>query len=488
MKKEWSPYQKAIFDAYENTDSSIAVKAGPGSGKSTVLVQLCKLTPRSKKSIFLAFNKSIVEELKEKLPSTMEIRTLHSLGMSLLFKEYGSVKVKESKTFGILKRLEKNWGKDLKEVKNVNYYLYGLSQLYDLYRMNLLTEIGPEMAGLATRYGHEYDERIIGHLTQLIKSMNKINRIHRGGFEIDFVDMIYLPIVQGMQFPRYEVVMVDESQDLNRCQHALVNRLLGRSSRLISVGDPFQMIYGFLGATDDSFEQFAKRPNTVTLPLSITYRCPVKVVEKINSVYDVVQAAPGAIEGEVRDGDFSDINENTMVLCRNNKPLLKAYFKLLALEKKSFIRGAEFGKGIVRMITPYKFNTTEICIERLFNDLEKLEKSLGEKGIHMPRKHKSYIMFNDNIELIKIIAENYNRVSDIIPIVGHIFKNDGEGIALMTIHKSKGLEADRVILLNPELVPSKFSTQPWEIEQEQKLLFVAYSRPKKELIFIRNFK
>jgi len=58
---------------------------------------------------------------------------------------------------------------------------------------------------------------------------------------------------------------------------------------------------------------------------------------------------------------------------------------------------------------------------------------------------------------------------------------------LSTIHKAKGLEADRVFLLQPELIPSKFAVEDWEIEQEQKLLFVAYSRPKKELIFIKNY-
>jgi superfamily I DNA/RNA helicase len=58
---------------------------------------------------------------------------------------------------------------------------------------------------------------------------------------------------------------------------------------------------------------------------------------------------------------------------------------------------------------------------------------------------------------------------------------------LSTIHKAKGLEADRVFLLEPKLIPSKFAEKKWQKEQEQKLLFVAYSRPRMELIFINNY-
>lgn len=487
MSKEWSKYQKVIFDTYRHKDCNIAIAAGPGSGKSTVLVQLCKLTPRSKRMIFLAFNKNIVSELEKKLPSETQVKTLHGLGCSMLWKEYGQIKVVESKTFGVLKKLQASWKEDLKDIKNVNYYLFGISQLYDLYRMNLLTEIGGEILTLADRHGIEVNSTILQHLSKLVQTMKRVNRIMRGTYEIDYLDMIYLPLSQDLTFPRYDVVFLDEAQDLNKAQHALVNRLLGRNSRLVSVGDPNQCIYAFLGADTESFEKLSSRPNTVTLPLSITYRCPTKIVELINTVYDVVKAAPGAIEGVIRDGWFNEIEEGDMVLCRNNKPLLVGYFKLLALEKKSFIRGAEFGKGIVRMITPYKQYHTDMCIEKLYGDLDRLEEELHEKGIFVPRKHRSYLAFQENIELIKVIAENYQQVSEIIPLVERIFKNDGEGIMLSSIHKAKGLEADRVFLVNPELIPSKYAEQDWEKEQEQKLLFVAYSRSKKELIFIRNF-
>jgi len=296
---KWSEQQREIFDAYRTTDSNLCIAAGPGSGKTTVLKQLCKLTPLSQKSIFLAFNRSIVDELRLKLPASTEVSTLHGLGCRTLYKEYGNVKVVETKTFGYLKKvLEKKWEEDLQTVKNVNYYFFELTQIYDLYRMNVLDKVDERIENLSYRHGHDWDDTIAKHLTELVDTMKKVNRVVRGIFEIDYVDMIYLPIAKNLTLPRYSRVFLDEAQDLNVCQHLLVEKLLGREGRLISVGDENQCIYSFLGASPESFSTLSKRPNTTNLKLSVTYRCPKKVVEKINTVYDVVEAAPDAEEGK----------------------------------------------------------------------------------------------------------------------------------------------------------------------------------------------
>jgi DNA helicase-2/ATP-dependent DNA helicase PcrA len=487
MIKDWSKYQKDIFDTYRNEDCNIAVMAGPGSGKTTVLKQLSKLTPVDKKSIFLAFNRSIVQELQNVLPSTVEVKTLHSLGISSLYKYYGRVKVVESKTFKTLKKLEKKWEKDLKEVKNRNYYFYNIAQLYDVYRMHLLNKVDEEVVRLGERFNLDITPPILKHLEILVKTMKRINRSSKSVMEIDYVDMIYLPVEQELPIDKYDRVFLDESQDLNICQHKLIDRILGRGSRLVSVGDPNQCIYSFLGADSRSFERFTERPNTVLLPLSISYRCPVSVVQKINSVYDVVETYKGAIQGEVRDGSFDEVEQGDMVLCRNNKPLLQGYFQLLKKGVKSYIRGAEYGKGLLKMVEGYKMFRVEACIEKLYQELDDLETRLANSGVKNPTKQKSFIRFSDNIELLKVVAEEYDKISEVIPLIAEIFKDNGEGVMLSTIHKAKGLEADRVFLVKPDLIPSKYAEQEWELEQENKLLFVAYSRPKKELVFVKEF-
>ena len=83
---KWSDRQLAIFDAYENTRKNIAIEATAGSSKTTCIVECCRRTPPNKKVLFMAFNKSIAEELRERLPSHIDVNTFHSKGFQFPYK------------------------------------------------------------------------------------------------------------------------------------------------------------------------------------------------------------------------------------------------------------------------------------------------------------------------------------------------------------------------------------------------------------------
>ena len=59
-----SKYQIDIFNEFNNSNDNINISAVAGSGKTTVLLELLKFVPIDKTAIFLAFNNSIVDELK----------------------------------------------------------------------------------------------------------------------------------------------------------------------------------------------------------------------------------------------------------------------------------------------------------------------------------------------------------------------------------------------------------------------------------------
>jgi superfamily I DNA/RNA helicase len=63
-----------------------------------------------------------------------------------------------------------------------------------------------------------------------------------------------------------------------------------------------------------------------------------------------------------------------------------------------------------------------------------------------------------------------------------IFTDKLEGIILSTIHKSKGLEADRVFIARPDKLPLKVK-KAWQAKQEKNLEYVAITRAKNELIY-----
>lgn len=58
-----------------------------------------------------------------------------------------------------------------------------------------------------------------------------------------------------------------------------------------------------------------------------------------------------------------------------------------------------------------------------------------------------------------------------------------DGIVLSTIHKSKGLEADRVFFLNSNLIPSQYAVSQEALYSEYCLKFVAITRARNELIY-----
>ena len=63
-----------------------------------------------------------------------------------------------------------------------------------------------------------------------------------------------------------------------------------------------------------------------------------------------------------------------------------------------------------------------------------------------------------------------------------IFTDEIQGIVVSTVHKIKGLEADRVFIIRPDLLPMQ-TPKPWQHIQEKNLQYVAYTRAKLDLIF-----
>ena len=73
--------------------------------------------------------------------------------------------------------------------------------------------------------------------------------------------------------------------------------------------------------------------------------------------------------------------------------------------------------------------------------------------------------------------------------INMIFSDDSKnGICLSTVHKSKGLESDRVFIICPDKFYVKPCMRvPWMAEQERNLVYVAITRAKHFLGFVTDF-
>lgn len=485
---ELSKYQKEIENVYTTTNKNIVIKAVPGSGKTFTLLLLGQNTPFSKKSIFLAFNKSIAEELACKLPAHIKAMTLHSLGMRHILKYYGgSLKVTESKTFYLLRKKVNTT--HLKNEKERNSYIGDLCNLYNLYRSNLIADISL-LEGVAIGFDTSVNEQLLKGMGETLSIMNAYNNNLKSGDMIDFTDMLYLcKDMADKYFQKYDIVFIDECQDLSPLQKMIVDKIKHKTTRQISVGDEKQAIYAFTGADLSSFNSFEDQPNTISLPLSVTYRCCKKVTEEANKVFPGMESFETNPDGIVRRGSYKEISDGDFVLCRNNKPLVKLYIKLLVENKKSHIYGKDYGDQLLKILDSMDEGSPIFRIfEKLIERREKLIETLKTKGVINPNNHPFVVNFDEMVEIITMLVDymDFRNIEQLKSRISRMFTSEIKGITLMTCHKSKGLENNRVFILDLDLIPNKYAQSQQMIYSEYCLKYVAITRAKMELIYINS--
>ena len=190
-----------------------------------------------------------------------------------------------------------------------------------------------------------------------------------------------------------------------------------------------------------------------------------------------------AIDGVVREGSVINEAENSdFALCRTTMPLVKLFFHFLLKEKKAIIRGSEIGLSLIDMTTDVENidNLKQIWEEKL--NTYKL--SLLANGVINPEEDSDYASLEDKVLTLLFIARLSKNIEDLRLKIQSIFSDEIEGIILSTVHKAKGLEADRVFIVRPDLLPmTKNIRSQWEKQQEINLTYVAITRARKELIY-----
>lgn len=477
-------YKQAIVDCYQTTNKNIFVSATAGSGKTFTLCHLAKLTPPIKTVNFLAFNKSIAEELAQRLPRTVRASTLHSCALSALRSAFKmNFVLNDAKNYNLAMERVQFPGIHRKRIPGM---IVKTCILYNLMRFNLVPDDIEEVMTLGERYGCDVDEMLARKAIELRAVNDAIASDYfdngcMGKIAMDFTDMLEYAVkyVDTQDFKQYNVVMLDECQDISPLQYAIVQKCKTPRGRLIAVGDERQSIYSFMGSNLDSLYAIKNSPNTVSLPLSMTYRCAEAIVEEACKVFpNGIEAAPGAAKGAIMEGKIQDAQEGDFILCRNNAPLIDAFITLLRQGKKCSILGKEYGDELVGLIDSvndiYDFEVR----------LNNLEDKLARKGIKNPTRCEAYDKLEDKINVLISLYEYFGDLETVRAKIYDIFvENSSKGITLSTIHKSKGLEAKRVFFLKPDLLPSPYATTEMEIYAEKCLKFVAITRAKENLIY-----
>jgi len=485
-----SPFQKNIYDKVKNDTCHIIVNAVAGSGKTTTLVALLNMIPKGKRVIFVAFNRDIVKELRNRVPSHVEVKTLHSFGLNECRFKYARGKsndefIKDNKVSLHILRHAEQWAHEFETKDELNSYCATLEKLIDMFRSCL-----PQSPAEVQELIQKFDIRCFNGELERAKKIFLDVRADKS--VVDYNDMIYFPAVGDWRLKQYDYVLTDESQDFNRAQQTMIKKMVSpKGGRLIAVGDPYQAIYGFAGADQNSFENLKTMfPNTVEMPLSVCYRCDRSIIEHAQKIMPDILARDNAPAGSVRTGSITEIKPGDFVLCRNTRPLVSLCMKFISQGKKANIKGRDIGANLISMVK----GTGKKGVEPIFNKLDAdLKKLMVKTKAQYPLRPAEDVPvvgnMKDKIEAIRTIAVTYKCKSndDIYRAIESIFTEDMDGIVLSTMHKSKGLEADNVFILDAHLVPARWARQEWEIDQERNLDYVARTRAKKSLVYIEDY-
>lgn len=471
------------------------------TGKTWTMIQYCLRAPKEQKILFVAFNKHIAKEANGKLRASklwnVKASTYHSFGNRIVRAAFKSLVAdpNEDKVTGILEYLcpvPSTGRAEWRRMLNTAEKLAGHAKNYLL--NHEAQNFRDELERIADHHGIELNGHF-GQACDLVKPTLKED-IRRAPVSIDFDDMIWLPVVLDLPNPdRIDVMITDEVQDLNAVQHAMAIKYgIGQdqNGRIMIVGDRHQAIYGFRGALTASIETLTEKLKQTArkaqeFPLTITRRCPKLHVMLAQNLFPEIRALEDAPLGEIlqktQDEAVTMMKPGDLVICRVNKELIPCAYALIRRGIKPIIKGRDIGEGLIALLDSlvkhldgYGSETTQLrgALGQYRYERESKFLELGDKA------QGRLIALQEKCDCLLEFINNSTTIAEVRSRIDSIFtdKNEGDAVVLGTVHRTKGLESERVFILAPDLIPHPMAKKEWEREQEKNLCWVAATRAK----------
>lgn len=452
-----SKFQSAIVEfAADNPKTNLYVEAVAGSGKTkTIELIQNKIGGRN---LYLVFNKRNQVEAQEKLPG-VDVRTFNGFGYGLLY-ALGKGRFDQYKTF----KIYDSYGYNKK-------YKVKIAQLVSLLRnyANLSDTIDE---ALLDRIMEKHDITLPDEARSILNSVFALC-VRETGIR-DFDDQLFFPIYKDLIFPCYKNVYVDEAQDLNPIKQRMVLKLASDGARIIIVGDRNQAIYGFAGADVDSIDTLRSLLPGTELPLNVNYRCSKAVIIEAQRLVPHIEYHENAPEGKVEEVDTLVASEGDFVLCRTTAPLVSKCLDYIRRGIKATILGRDIGQGLIDIIKELGNEYAEVSVD-------KLDDWYNAEYLKLSRVKRDTTTLTDKYDTIKALFEGCATYKQVINTIERIFSDEVTGVVFSTIHKSKGLEANNIHIIRPELLPHPNAKSDWAQRQEKNLEYVAVTRARQNL-------
>jgi len=485
VERNWSVQQQAIFEEFASGTENVEVLALAGTGKTTTILVGIERAPE-RKILLAAFNNIIAGELKSRLRNPRaEAKTLHALGNAIIRAHWGNVDLDKVGERG--KRLARQAAFEtvgahapfpaITLIKQLASKGKGIcpadTTVEDLIDVAVEFNLAP---------GWQIEEEGWDIETIARATLRAMDLATRNEGVIDFDDMIFIPVRLGLANPMYDLVVIDEAQDMNAAQLSLAQSVVTKNGRIFVVGDSHQAIYGFRGADSGCMARLATELKAKILPLTVTYRCGARIVDEARRLVPEFESAPDAFPGEValcsEHKMFAAAQGGDFILSRKNAPLGPLCLAFLREGRPAMIRGKDIGRGLVSLIR--KIDATDL--PGLFHGLDewanKMIESIVAKATDNEIDQAKVAFISDQAETIKALAEGASDPAEVSSRLENLFSDEVAAgkIILSSVHKAKGLEADTVYLLK-----DTFRSDEGE---EGNIKYVAITRAKRRLVWV----
>ena len=346
---------------------------------------------------------------------------------------------------------------------------------------------------------------------------------------IDFEDVLVLlvgmlntddAIVREVR-KAYQWLTVDEYQDVNPVQHALLKSWLGDRDDLCVVGDPSQTIYSFTGARSQFLIDFPRDfPSATTIRLIRCYRCSPQIVDLANGVIhagassgtavtlrserppgpmpavEVFDDDPGEaaavarsiaaqIEAGVRPRDIAVLYRINAQQVEIESALVQAGVPMTVRGSERFFDRPEVREALTRLRGAARAaDASRTVTDQVIDVLSAMGWSESQPTTTGAVREK----WESLAAIVELSRES--NVVDLPDFVEHLderasasFAPVADGVTLASIHAAKGLEWESVYVIgcSDGLIPLQHADSPDGIEEERRLLYVAITRAARNL-------
>ena len=471
----------------------------PGTGKTYTLLNkvqdYLKDTDPDKIGYF-AFTKKAAGEAKERMldqnPNISEkqlkhFRTLHSLAFWKLGMKKSEVMQDEhyediGRSLGIEVTVYSNG-------EEKTGFVDSDSEYFNIINAARIKEIPIEDEYNTDMYSQDLDQNLLYILR------DELDNYKKSFFLKDYTDMIEKFIVSEL-CPKYDVVFIDEAQDLSPIQWKMFEVLKKNSKHVILAGDDDQAIYGLAGADVKRFQQAPARE--IVLPQSYRVpRCVQHIADNILSRIPDERRIQKEWKARDEEGDvyFGTSIEDVplqkgkwLVLARYNDKLIKLKPALREMGIYFQYKNRKSYKTLlydaIRNFTRWTQGSL-LSISECKELFEYLGKDFPGKEERMyDLKEFGYSHTQRWFEVFETEPEDSLYIRDMLQ-AGEELSQEAR-VKLSTIHAAKGGEADNVLLIldNTKTIREAIEKSPDKEDEENRIWYVGVTRTKQNLYIL----